>query len=117
MADKPWDQQVVNFLKRTGEDLKKAGEDIRAEAQKLMTEVRDPDTQQKVKDSLANLGTWAKQTAEGAASAIDQAVRKAEDAWKGRPASKSKSKSKPKTKGKAKGKGKGGAKRKAARRS
>jgi peptidoglycan hydrolase CwlO-like protein len=120
MADKPWDQQVVSFLKRTGEDLKKAGEDIRVEAQKLIADIRDPETQQKIRDNLANLGTWAKQTAEGAAGAIDQAVKKAEDAWKGRtaaaPKPKAKSKAKAAGKAKAKVKGKGPAKRKSGKR-
>jgi hypothetical protein len=64
MPDRPWDQQLKDFLKRTGDDLKKAGEEIRAEAQKLIAEVRDPDTQQKIKDGLGNLGQWAKKSAE-----------------------------------------------------
>ncbi|HVE83420.1 MAG TPA: transcriptional regulator [Myxococcales bacterium] len=84
MPDKPWDQTLVNFLKRTGEDLKKAGEDIRAEAQKLVDEVRDPETQQKIKDGLGNLGQWAKKSAEDAATKIEEAVRRADEAWRSR---------------------------------
>lgn len=84
MPDKPWDQTVVDFLKRTGEDLKKAGEEIRAEAQKLLDEVRDPETQQKIRDGLGNIGQWAKRSAEEAASKIEEVVKKADDAWRGK---------------------------------
>ncbi len=80
MADKPWDkQQVVDFLKRTGEDLKRTGEEVRREAQRLIDEVRDPETQAKVKEKLSGFGTWAKQTAEDAATMLEGAVKKAED--------------------------------------
>ena len=80
MADKPWDkQQVVDFLKRTGEELKRTGEEVRREAQRLIDEVRDPETQAKVKEKLADFGTWAKKTAEDAAGMLEGAVKKAED--------------------------------------
>jgi len=82
--EKPWDQTLKDFLKRTGEDLKKAGEEIRVEAQKLIDEVRDPETQQKIKDGLGNLGQWAKKSAEDAANKIEEVVKKADDAWRGR---------------------------------
>lgn len=80
MADKPWDkQQVLDFLKRTGEDLKRTGEEVRREAQRLIDEVRDPETQAKVKERLSGFGTWAKRTAEDAATMLEGAVKKAED--------------------------------------
>ena len=82
MADKPWDkQQVVDFLKRTGEDLKRTGEEVRREAQRLIDEVRDPEMQAKVKERLSSFGTWAKQTAEEAATMLEGAVKKAEDVF------------------------------------
>jgi len=83
MPDRPWDQQLKDFLKRTGEDLKKAGDDIRAEAQKLIDEVRDPETQQKIRDGLGNLGQWAKRSAEEAANKIEEVVKKADETWRG----------------------------------
>lgn len=88
MPDRPWDQQLKDFLKRTGEDLKKAGDDIRAEAQKLIDEVRDPETQQKIRDGLGNLGQWAKKSAEDAANKIEEVVKRADDAWRGTTGSK-----------------------------
>jgi hypothetical protein len=88
MPDRPWDQQLKDFLKRTGEDLKKTGDDIRAEAQKLLDEVRDPETQQKIRDGLGNLGQWAKKSAEEAANKIEEVVKRADDAWRGTTGSK-----------------------------
>lgn len=75
-----WDQQFVEYLKRAGEDLKRTGEEIRKEAQRVMEEVRDPDTQAKLKGRLTEFGTWAKKTAEEAAGMIETAVKKAEGA-------------------------------------
>lgn len=83
MPDRPWDKQLKDFLKRTSEDLKKTGDDIRAEAQKLLDEVRDPETQQKIRDGLGNLGQWAKKSAEEAANKIEEVVKRADDAWRG----------------------------------
>jgi hypothetical protein len=124
MPEKPWDQTLLDFLKRTGEDLKKAGEEIRAEAQKLVEDVRDPETQQKIKDGLGNLGQWAKKSAEDAASKIEEVVKKADDAWRGRaekdagggstgggPAPRSRAKPAPRAKKKTGGKAKKGVKR------
>jgi hypothetical protein len=81
MTENPWDQQLVQFLKKAGDDLKKAGEEIRTEAQKLIEEVRDPATQQRVKDGLGNIGQWAKKAAEDAAGKIEEVVKKADEAW------------------------------------
>jgi len=78
MADKQWDKNFVEFLKRTGEDLKRTGEEIRKEAQRLFEEVRDPETQSRMKDRFTEFGGWAKKTAEEAAGMIETAVKKAE---------------------------------------
>lgn len=75
-----WDQQFVEYLKRAGEDLKRTGEELRKEAHRVMEEVRDPDTQAKIKSRLNEFGTWAKKTAEEAAGMIETAVKKAEGA-------------------------------------
>ncbi len=42
MNEKEWDKRLLDFLKRTGEDIK-------AETQRLVEEVRDPAKQRKVK--------------------------------------------------------------------
>src|SRR5229473_5621787 len=74
MNEKEWDKRLLDFLKRTGEDIK-------AETQRLVEEVRDPAKQRKVKEALREFGTWAKQTAEEAAEMVETAVKKAETAF------------------------------------
>lgn len=74
MNEKDWDKRLFDFLRRTGEEIK-------AETQRLVEEVRDPETQRKMKESLREFGTWAKQTAEDAAEKLEAAVRKAETAF------------------------------------
>src|SRR6266852_428939 len=71
MNEKEWDRRLLDFLKRTGEE-------IQAETQRLVEEVRDPAKQRKVKETLREFGTWAKQTAEEAAEMVETAVKKAE---------------------------------------
>jgi len=73
MTDKQWDKRILDFLKRTGDEIK-------SETQRLVGEVRDPSTQQKVKESLREFGSWVKQTAEDAAEMMERAIKKAETA-------------------------------------
>ncbi len=89
MADKQWDKNFVAFLKRSGEDLKRTGEEIRKEAQRLFEEVRDPETQAKLKDRFTEFGGWAKKTAEEAAGMIETVVKKAEDSVRAKTGSES----------------------------
>src|ERR1700694_6301200 len=69
-----WDERLFKFLKHTGEEIK-------GETQRLVAEVKDPDTQRKVKEGLREFGSWVKQTAEEAADMIESAVKKAEAAF------------------------------------
>jgi ElaB/YqjD/DUF883 family membrane-anchored ribosome-binding protein len=73
MSDAQWDRQVLDFLKRTGEEIK-------TETQKILDDIRAPENQQRVRDSLNDFGSWAKQTAEEAAGMLESALKKAEDA-------------------------------------
>ncbi|HYO55568.1 transcriptional regulator [Archangium sp.] len=75
MAEK-WDKHLMDFLKRTGEELK-------TEAQRLLVEVKDPTKQAKVKEGLENLRTWAMATGKQAAERIESAVRQVEQAIEG----------------------------------
>jgi hypothetical protein len=81
-AEKPWEERVRAFLKRTGEELKRAGGEIRNEAELLMKEVQDPDVQRKVKTGLKEFGGWARKTAEEVAEVVEQGVHRAEAAFK-----------------------------------
>src|SRR5512141_3011408 len=81
MTEKPWDKQLSDFLKRAGDEFKRTGEEVHKEAQRLLGEMRDPETQAKMKESLSNFGTWATRTAEDAATMVEGAVKKAEQAF------------------------------------
>src|SRR2546421_4325773 len=69
MNDESWEEQFKQFLRKTGDDFRRAGEDIKAEAQKLFDAAMDPDKQQRVRDRLKELSSWARKTAEDVAGA------------------------------------------------
>jgi hypothetical protein len=66
-------EQFIGFLRHTGEE-------VRAEAQRLLVDLRDPDKQQRVKEGVRELGSWARQTVDDVADIVEKAVRRAEDA-------------------------------------
>jgi gas vesicle protein len=72
-TEKPWNERLMESLRQTGES-------IRNEAQKLMSEINDPANGDKVKQRLAEMGDWAKKTAEDAAGVVDQTAKKVEEA-------------------------------------
>lgn len=80
MSDSQWDAKLKGFLKKTGEDFKRFGSDVKQEAQKLLTDVKDPERQQKLREGLKEVGTWARKTAEEVATFVETGVKKAEDA-------------------------------------
>ncbi|MEW6433644.1 MAG: transcriptional regulator [Myxococcota bacterium] len=82
MGDSAWDLKVKAFLKKTGEDFKRFGKDVRAEAQRLMTEVKDPERQAKLREGLREVGHWARKAAEDVATVMETGVKKAEDAFR-----------------------------------
>jgi hypothetical protein len=64
----------VEFLRRTGDDIK-------AESQRLIDELRDPEKHQMVRESLNDLSTWARRTAEEAQGFMNNAMERAENAF------------------------------------
>lgn len=68
-----WNRQILDYIKRTGEEIK-------GETQRILEEIRNPDNQQKVRDTINEFGAWAKQTADEAASLVETAVKTAESA-------------------------------------
>src|SRR5579883_942295 len=72
-TDRPWNEKVMDALKQTGEN-------IRSKAHELVNELQDPANHDRVKQSLAEMGDWAKKTAEDAAVMVDQAAQKVEQA-------------------------------------
>jgi hypothetical protein len=77
MSDESWEEQFKQFLRKTGDDFRRAGGDIKAEAQKLFDAAVDPDKQQRVRDRLKELSSWARKTAEDVAGSVETAASKA----------------------------------------
>jgi len=61
MSDERWEEQFKQFLRKTGDDFRRAGGDIKAEAQKLFDAAMEPDKQQRVRDRLKELSSWARE--------------------------------------------------------
>ncbi len=80
MNDSQWDAKFKSFLKKTGEDFKRFGAEVKTEAQKLMTDVKDPERQEELREGLKNIGVWARKAADDAASLMETGVKKAEGA-------------------------------------
>ena len=75
-----WDKRVKAFLQKTGEEFRRFSHDVQEDARRLLGEVRDPQRQKKLKEGLAEVGTWARRAAEEVATAMEDGVKKAEDA-------------------------------------
>jgi len=82
MSDSAWDTKMKAFLQKTSADLKRLGRDVKEEAQKLMTEVKDPEKQAKLREGLKDVGHWARKAAEDVATVMETGVKKAEDAFR-----------------------------------
>ncbi|HZX43045.1 MAG TPA: transcriptional regulator, partial [Myxococcaceae bacterium] len=60
MPEQQWDDRLLEFVRKTGEDLKRTGEELLGEAQRTLDELRDPAQQERLKARVAELRTWAK---------------------------------------------------------
>ena len=60
MPEQQWDDRLLEFVRKTGEDLKRTGEELLGEAQRTFDELRDPTQQERLKARVAELRTWAK---------------------------------------------------------
>lgn len=109
MAQEPWDQKLMDYLKAAGEELRRTGEELKAESQRLLDEVTDPEMGTRLKERLRQLGQVAKKTAQEASSKLQEAFGGKKPAKKPRRSSKTSRKAK-------KGPAKKGARRGAARR-
>jgi hypothetical protein len=80
MADSPLEKQMKLFLKRASTELKRTGGELRGEAERLFqevkSEVKNPETQKRVRENLQEMGAWARKAAGQAAAHIDVAVRR-----------------------------------------
>ncbi len=74
MPEPQWDEKLLEFVKKTGEDLKRTGEEFLGEAQRTIDELRDPAQQERLKARVAELRTWAKSKFIEARSRAEEAL-------------------------------------------
>src|SRR5215813_14411140 len=73
MPEQNWDERLLEYVRRTGEDLKRTGEEFLDQAQRTFDDLRDPTQQERLKARVAELRTWAM-------SKFEEARTRAEDA-------------------------------------
>ena len=73
MPEQQWDDKLLEYVRRTGEDLKRTGEEFLDQAQRTFDDLRDPAQQERLKARVAELRTWAM-------SKFEEARTRAEDA-------------------------------------
>jgi len=76
-----WDLRVKAFLTKTGDEFRRFSHDVQEDAKKLLSEVRQPERKKKLREGLVEVGTWARRTAEEVATAVEEGVKKAEEAF------------------------------------
>jgi hypothetical protein len=74
MAEQQWDEKLLEYVRRTGEDLKRTGEEFLDQAQKTFDDLRDPAQQERLKARVAELRTWALDKFEQARSRAEDAL-------------------------------------------
>src|SRR6185295_19329653 len=74
MPEQQWDEKLLEYVRRTGEDLKRTGEEFLDQAQRTFDDLRDPAQQERLKARVAELRTWAKSKFEEARSRAEDAL-------------------------------------------
>jgi hypothetical protein len=59
MSEPQWDEKLLEYVRKTGEDLKRTGEEFLDQAQRTFDDIRDPAQQERLKARVAELRTWA----------------------------------------------------------
>jgi len=59
MPEQQWDEKLLDYVRKTGEDLKRTGEEFLEQAQRTFDDLRDPAQQERLKARVAELRTWA----------------------------------------------------------
>jgi len=74
MPEQQWDEKLLEYVRRTGEDLKRTGEEFLDQAQRTFDDLRDPAQQERLKARVAELRTWAMSKFEEARSRAEDAL-------------------------------------------
>ena len=73
MPEQNWDERLLEYVRRTGEDLKRTGEEFLEQTQRTFDDLRDPAQQERWKARVGELRTWAM-------GKFEEARNRAEDA-------------------------------------
>src|SRR5215468_5618004 len=74
MAEPQWEDRLLEYVRRTGEDLKRTGEEFLEQTQRTFDELRDPAQQERLKARVAELRTWAMSKFEEARARAEEAL-------------------------------------------
>ena len=74
MSEPQWDERLLEYVRKTGEDLKRTGEEFLDQAQRTFDDLRDPTQQERLKARVAELRTWAMTKFEEARSRAEDAL-------------------------------------------
>jgi len=74
MPEQQWDEKLLEYVRKTGEDLKRTGEEFLDQAQRTFDDIRDPAQQERLKARVAELRTWAMSKFEEARSRAEDAL-------------------------------------------
>ena len=74
MPEQQWDEKLLEYVRRTGEDLKRTGEEFLEQTQRTFDELRDPAQQERLKARVAELRTWAMSKFEEARARAEEAL-------------------------------------------
>jgi len=74
MSEPQWDERLLEYVRKTGEDLKRTGEEFLDQAQRTFDDIRDPAQAERLKARVAELRTWAMTKFEEARSRAEDAL-------------------------------------------
>jgi len=74
MPEQNWDERLLEYVRKTGEDLKRTGEEFLEQTQRTFDELRDPAQQERLKARVAELRTWAMSKFEEARARAEEAL-------------------------------------------
>lgn len=74
MPEQNWDERLLEYVRKTGEDLKRTGEEFLEQTQRTFDDLRDPSQQERWKARVGELRTWAMGKFEEARSRAEDAL-------------------------------------------
>lgn len=74
----PLESRVKEFLQRASTELRRTGDEMKSEAQRLITDLRDPAQQARLREQLEEARVWVRQVTNEAVEVVQAAAKKVE---------------------------------------